>query len=174
MLSPMAYNAILTQLRKDDPRWKAEDEYPHTVHDLVLSRYMKKLLQFEHSKHVYSCLESHKANSAIQFWNESRDTKLTGNITLIYRALIQNQYRLFLFVNLHQASAGTEENLTPFKTRSRFQTKVVAAAQSDELRVVSVEQIITHIVVYPWPPGTYGIPRATKVICWSIDRGRRG
>lgn len=169
------YEQILNRLNKDEgARWKAHDAYPHNFTDSILKPYAQKLTQFHHEGKTFSTLTSHEGNSAIQFWSSSREKKLTGNIMLIYGMFSDNKCNHFLFVQLHRHLPNDEEKRAPFASRPEFCAQIVDANPSNELMVVRPNEIITHLAVYPRPAGTFGIPRNTKIISWSLDRGRRG
>lgn len=169
------YKMILRRLNQNGGNlWKAHSDYPHDFESLVLSPNAEKLTQVLHEGKTFSTLTSHEGNSGIQFWNALRTEELTGNIMIIYGMLNQGNYGHFLFVQLHQKLPVEEERKAPYLNRPEYRTQIVDAELSNELTVIRLHDIITHLAVYPRPAGTFGIARKTKLISWSLDRGRKG
>jgi hypothetical protein len=154
--------------------WRRAEDTPHPPGALVFQMGTPTLTHFQHRDRKYSVATAHDANSAIQFYDfaPAGNTVQTGTIEQIWQIPLQDQLRIFILAALDQSLSKEEEESLPFHQYPRFNTRVVDAEPSRRFVILEPAHIISHTVVYNRPAGTYGIDRATKVVCLSLNRGR--
>lgn len=123
---------------------------------------------------VFSTRLSHGGNSAVQFIHPENQGLQTGNIEQIWQLPIYDRLHTFFIIRLHRLLPLSEERKAPFcRFQSLYSTRIVDLEDSDQFLCVEPQHIRTHLSTFRRPPGTYGIPKATLVICWALNRGRR-
>ncbi len=124
--------------------------------------------------HTFSCQKSHKGNSAIQFYSPSTQTEDTGFIETIWTLPLEGTLRVFFVVRPHLPLSIDDEKKAPFiHLNSKYSTRIVDNKPSDQLLIIEMHHIITHLTTFQRPLGTYGIDKETLVICWALNRGRK-
>ncbi|KAF8219816.1 hypothetical protein L208DRAFT_1337527, partial [Tricholoma matsutake] len=122
---------------------------------------------------TFSCERSHKGNSAIQFYNPLTQVHDTGFIQQIWRLPLEGTMHTFINVCPHQPLSEQQEGQAPYKYYPGFMTCIVDAIPSNTNIIIEPAHIITHVVTFQRPVGTYNIGREVLVVCWAPNRGRR-
>jgi len=79
----------------------------------------------------------------------------------------------FIVVCPHRPLSTVEEEQAPFCHYPGFLTRVVDVLPSDDLVIIELTHIITHLTTFQRQAGTYGVDRDALVICSALNRGRR-
>jgi hypothetical protein len=170
------HNAILRYLKSLGQPWHSYSEFPpHPDPDWILPPRANMPSQIVIQDRTYSCSVSHLGNSAIMFYNPVGDTtiKHTGIIDTICQLPLHGFLQTFFIVHLHQNLPPNLETILPYQKYPGLNSKLVESIPGDISLVIEPHHIITHLVMYKRPSGTYNIPRETLALCWSLDRGRR-
>ncbi|KAF8221280.1 hypothetical protein L208DRAFT_1328977, partial [Tricholoma matsutake] len=122
---------------------------------------------------TFSCERSHNRNSAIQFYNPLTQVHDTGFIQQIWRLLLEGTVHIFINVCPHQQLSEQQEGQAPFKYYPGFMTWIVDAIPSNTNIINEPAHIITNVVTFQHPVGTYNIGREVLVVCWAANRGHR-
>ncbi|KAF8068046.1 hypothetical protein FPV67DRAFT_1669907 [Lyophyllum atratum] len=173
-LSPEEYNALLYYLHLTGRPYRAFHDFPHPPNANILPPQAQRPLQVHRDQEcTFSCERSHKGNSAIQFYNPLTQTHDTGFIQTIWGLPLEGSMRNFMVVRPHRPLSALEEGQAPFSQYSGFMTRIVDALPSDDLVIIEPTHIITHVMTFRRPAGTYGIGKETMVVCWALNRRRR-
>ncbi|RDB18249.1 hypothetical protein Hypma_000606 [Hypsizygus marmoreus] len=172
-LTEIEYTALLDYLRQTGWPYRAFDDFLHPLNALVLPPQAQRPLQIHRDNCTFSCISSHKGNSAIQFYNPFTQTRNTGFIETIWRLPLEGSMHTFIVVRLHQSLPAHEEQKAPFSHYPGFLTQIVDALPSKDLVIIEPIHIITHLTTFQRKAGTYGIGRETLVVCWAMNRLRR-
>jgi len=167
------YTALLNYLRQAGHPYRAVHEIPYPQNAVILPPNAERVQQMHHGGRTFSSRRSHKGNSAIQFYNPFTQIKATGFIEMIWRIPLEASIQTFIVVRPHQLLPIVEEEQAPFIQRPGFLTRIVDAVPSDSLCIIEPRHIITHLVTFERPLGTYNINRRTLLICWALNRGRQ-
>ncbi len=174
-LSQPEYNAMLAYLQQLGKNYHSV--YDQTAIDLntrFLLPYMHRHTEVHIGDRTYSIRQSHDGNSAIQFVYPFTEHKDTGFIEAIWSTPLQLKIQTFFVVRPHHRLSATEERRAPFAGfNEMYGVRIVGNQNSNQLFIIEQQHIITHLSTIRRPAGTYGIPRETLVVCWSLNRGRR-
>ncbi|KAI5832443.1 hypothetical protein K523DRAFT_325632 [Schizophyllum commune Tattone D] len=81
----------------------------------------------------------------------------------------------FFIVRPHRKLSNAEHAQTPYAHYPDFRARLVDADNSTEnVIILEIRHIITHLTTLAFPAGAYGILRPTLAVAWALDRGRRG
>lgn len=121
---------------------------------------------------TYSCELSHLGNSAIQFdmYQNNHMVRRTGFIQFIWCMPLQEQLRTFLLVALHKKLSATEAEKSPFHEFPQMDTFLADATPSDEFCIIEPDQIVSHVIAYKHPHGTFMIQHEILVVCTALAR----
>lgn len=123
---------------------------------------------------TYSARQSHEGNSAIQFVRPGTDQRDTGFIECIWSAPLKSRVRTFFVVRPHRRLPPLEEQLAPFQSFNvKYATRIVDYAPSERPLIIEQQHVVSHLSTFRRPAGTYGIPRETLIVSWSLNRGKR-
>lgn len=167
------HDLVLAYLNASGPQYLDCQHRPLFQDSRVFPPVAKLRTEVRVEDRTYSCLDSHRGNSAIQFYHPDTRHSETGFITSILCIPLQGILRNFIIVTLHKPLPEAELKKTPFPEHPRWLTTAVDVDLSDTRVVIEVEHIITHLSTYLRPIGTYGVEKPFLVICWALNRGRR-
>lgn len=171
-LSPEKYGMLLPYLHSIGQAWRNNEEIPHPPGSLILPPLAIQPSDFKFNSHGFSCWQSHKGNSGIQFKNPMDSASLTGFIEEIWQMPLQNLLQTLLLVRIHKALSESDQSKAPFTSLCYFETTVVDASPSQQLCIIEPRHILTHLTVYKRLKGTYGINKEILVMSWALNRGR--
>ncbi|KAJ7174176.1 hypothetical protein C8R43DRAFT_873624 [Mycena crocata] len=172
-LLPHYYQMLLLYLRSTGQLWRDYEHLPHPEGSLILPPSAMQPYEFTLDGRQFSCKESHRGNSGIQFKLPAGLTILTGFIAQIWEIPLQGHLQTFLLVDIH--TPIPEAVLSPFTEMPLLNSAVVYAASSGNTCIIEPRHILTHLTVYKRPAGTYGVQdRELLTISSSLNRGRRG
>ncbi|KAF7331362.1 hypothetical protein MKEN_00013900 [Mycena kentingensis (nom. inval.)] len=141
-------------------------------HAMVLPPNANRLRRYSESGRTYSCSDSHRANSLIQYYIPNSDEDpATGVIDSILELPLDGFLRTFMLVRPHRLLdlAGT-----PYARYPNFMTSLVATEPSKKLLIIEPKHIITHLAAWTRPSSTYsGMKERFMVVCWALNRGRK-
>lgn len=140
--------------------------------------YLRPSMQTHNEVHIgdrtYSTRSLHVGNSAIQFFEPVTALKNTGFIERILSTPLKLKVRTFFVVQCHRRLDPDQEQKAPFhRFNKKFNTRIYDSAESNQFVIVEAQHIVSHLSTFRRPAGTYGIPRETLVVCWSLNRNRR-
>lgn len=173
------YDKLLRYLERDgrDYRSVHEKKILNQVYPFLLP-YVRKHTEVHIGDRTFSILRSHEGNSAIQFAHPTTERTLTGFIEEIWSTPLRSRIETFFVVRPHRRLSGTEERKAPFADfNEKYGVQIfdgLPTKARNQLLIMQERHIITHLSTFRRPAGTYGIPRGTLVVCWSLNRGRRG
>lgn len=171
-LEGLEYDSLLHYLQDTGRPYRAFDNFPHPHNALILPPQAQRPLQIHRGECTFSCMSSHRGNSAIQFYNPSVQAHNTGFIETIWRLPLQGGMHTFIVVRPHQPLSAQEEQRAPFCHYPGLMTRIVDANPSKDLVIIEPTHIVTHLTTFRRNIGAYGINRETLVVCWALNRGR--
>ncbi len=174
-LSRTEYNGMLAYLHQLGNNYHSVyDQTAINLNTRFFLPYMRRHTEVNIGDRTYSTQRSHDGNSAIQFVYPLTERKDTGFIEAIWSAPLQSKIQTFFVVRPHNCLSPTEERRAPFAGfNEMYGVRIVDNQNSSQLFIIEQQHIITHLSTIRRPAGTYGIPRETLVVCWSLNRGRR-
>lgn len=172
-LEDAEYASLLFYLHCTGRPYRSFKDLPHPPNAQILPPRALSLLQLHRGEHTFSCANSHQGNSAICFHNPLTNTPETGSIQKIWRLPLDGSMHTFMVVQAHKLLPPLEEERAPFSQHPRFMARIVDAKLSDNFIIIEPTHIITHLVTFKRPEGTYGIDRKSLIVCWALNRGRR-
>ncbi len=168
------YGALLQYLQDAGQPYRPVYQLPHPANALILPPIIQTPLQVHRDHCTFSCQKSHKVNSGIQFYNPSTQTKDTGFIETIWTLPLDGTLRVFFVVRPHLSLSIDDEKKAPFMhLNSKYSTRIVDDKPADQLLIIEMHHIITHLTTFQRPLGTYGINKETLITCWALNRGRK-
>lgn len=171
-LDETEYNALLYYLHNTGRPYRASTDFPHPANANILPPQAQRPPQINHEEHTFSCQQSHRGNSAIQFYNPLTQSHDTGFIQAIWVLPLESSKHEFLVICPHKKLSIAEQSLAPFQHYPGFMTQIVDATPSESLVIIEPIHIVTHLTTFLRPKGTYGIDKETLIICQALNRGR--
>lgn len=173
-LSEQDYSRILSHMRGlgiECCSWLDFDSSPQTP---ALPPRARLLPDITLDGRKYSCHHCHYGNSSIQFdlTHLHGVPRLGGFIEHIWEIPVDGLLRTFISVRIHSELTEQEQACTPFAQYPRLLSQLVPAAPSTTCIIIEPAQIVSHVVAYPRPAGSFGIDRDTLALCSALDRGR--
>lgn len=168
------YDLILVYLAQRARPYRSFRSYPHPPHALVLHPQAKRIHQITLDKrHTFSRQQSHLGNSRIQFRDpNNNDLRQVGYIEDIYQTVLEDQMETFFLVRIYDELREQDLGKTPWHTFSGLGAHAVRRKRSKKVVAIQKEHIITHLVGYTRPAGTYGVREDFIVLTDALDRDR--
>jgi hypothetical protein len=172
-LDEAEYGELLQYLQHTGHIFRHWNDLPHPPNSTVLPPHATRPLQIHRGEYTFSCQRSHQGNSAVYFYNPLTHTHATGFIELIWQIPLQATLRTFLIIRPHRPLSTQEEEQALFINFPGFRARILDSQPSNELIIIELAHILTHLTTFQRPSRTYGIDRETLVVCSALDRGRR-
>ncbi|KAK7058235.1 hypothetical protein R3P38DRAFT_2496785 [Favolaschia claudopus] len=170
LMSEEEYSAIQEYLDSTGRQYRSWKAVPHPENAFILPPRARRPLQFDLEGRTYSCSSSHAGNSLIEFYNQQTQSRFMGYIHTILEIPLDGFTKTFILVHAHQ---DISNHRTPYVNYPRMMCKVVEIQATANTIILETQHIITHLVTWKRPAGTYGIDRETLAVCTALNRGLR-